>query len=203
MKPHRERGEKFQAYVDSLPEFKINLRKWSFWRSAFIFFIFFSLLGHLLEFFWWWGLNLESIWNLHPIPIIAEPYGFGALVVLLLVYPLVKRRKIDVVGTFVLGALLTTVVEFICALMTVLVHGYNPYWDYSNNFLNLFGFVCLQNSLAFGFVSLAFVYFLFPWLDHQMSKISEKVLNIVAISLGICYAISLTSQFLWMGRIIL
>ncbi|MDR2524538.1 MAG: putative ABC transporter permease [Candidatus Nomurabacteria bacterium] len=200
---HNERYERFHAYVDKLPDFRANVRSWRFWRDCLALFFAASLLGHVLEYFWLWGLNLQEHWDLQAFPIIAEPYGIGVLVILLFVYPLVKRKKIDVVGTFVLGVVFTTVVEFLCALILTLFHGSNPYWDYSHNALNLFGFVCLQNSLAFGFVALVFVYFMFPWIHHKMAQANQKILNIVVVALVILYAASLTSQFLWMGRIIL
>jgi uncharacterized membrane protein len=199
---HDERDKRFAHYVESLPDFRVDLRKWSFWRSAFIVFLFFSILGHVLEYFWWWGLNLGDKWQF-PSALVAEPYGFGALAILLLVYPLVRRRKFGVVGTFIAGLIVTTAVEFLCALVSVLFYGYNPYWDYSNDFLNLFGFVCLENSLAFGLVALVFVYFIFPWLDNTLLKLNNKILNAIVVVVAVWYLTSLISQLLGFGRIIL
>ena len=160
-----------------------NWRQMKFWRDTFLYFWFFSLIGHIVELVWAiLGImfTVKSAGHLATIPIfaIAAPYGLGALALLLLIYPLVKRQKLGLVSAYFLSLAITTVIEFISALLVVLVLGSNPFWDYSNRFMNLFGFVCLGNSLLFGVISVISIKWLFPWTEEWRSKINERYLNL-------------------------
>ncbi len=160
-----------------------NWRQMKFWRDTFLYFWFFSLIGHIVELVWAiLGImfTVKSAGHLATIPIfaIAAPYGLGALALLLLIYPLVKRQKLGLVSAYFLSVAITTVIEFISALLAVLVLGSNPFWDYSNRFMNLFGFVCLGNSLLFGVISVISIKWLFPWTEEWRSKINERYLNL-------------------------
>lgn len=160
-----------------------NWRQMKFWRDTFLYFWFFSLIGHIVELVWAiLGImfTVKSAGHLATIPIfaIAAPYGLGALALLLLIYPLVKRQKLGLVSAYFLSVAITTVIEFISALLVVLVLGSNPFWDYSNRFMNLFGFVCLGNSLLFGVISVISIKWLFPWTEEWRSKINERYLNL-------------------------
>ena len=123
-----------------------------------------------------------------PFFVIAAPYGLGALGILWFVYPILKDKKIGLPTAFIYSALICTAVEFICALIPFLVLGHNYYWDYSADVitvfgttipLNLFGFVCLKNSIAFGAVALFFLYIMFPWTDKIMKMLGQKKLNVI------------------------
>ena len=160
------------------PEYVANPRKLIFWRDSFIIFWVFSFIGHLMEYPWIAMMN--SLGQSLPFPpffVIAVPYGFGALAILWFVYPFVLKKKIGVIMTFILSAVVCTVIEFICALVTYLVYGQNVFWDYSDQFMNLFGFVCLKNSLAFGVVGVLFVYVLFPLMDRIMKNLGSSNLT--------------------------
>ena len=157
-------------------------RKWSFWRDIFLYYWIFALAGHILELIWG-GLGvltgLRSLESFQTIPVIAvaAPYGFGAVILHLTVYPLVQQRKLKIVGTFLISMFLMTAVEFLCALFIFLVTGHNAFWDYSNRFMNLFGFVCLGNSLLFGLASVLAVNLVFPPFDKLLDKISNSWRN--------------------------
>lgn len=160
-----------------------NWRQMKFWRDMFLYFWFFSLIGHVVELIWailGVMFTLKSAGHLATIPVfaIAAPYGLGALALLILIYPLVKRQKLGLVSAYFLSVAITTIIEFISALLVVLVLGSNPFWDYSNRFMNLFGFVCLSNSLLFGVISVISIKWLFPWTEKWRSKIDETYLNL-------------------------
>ena len=97
----------------------------------------FSLLGT------WWELALEHSvralttgdpwsspvggWSFVQF---AEPYGLGAVAVILVVVPL-KERGLSAPLVFLLGAAITAAIEAACAAILVLTVGSNPFWDYS------------------------------------------------------------------------
>ena len=160
------------------PDYAPNPRKWVFWRDSFIVFWVFSFIGHLLEYPWISAMNaLGQNLPFPPFFVIAIPYGFGALAILWFVYPLLVQKKIGAIMTFILSAVVCTAIEFVCALVPYLIYGQNVFWDYSNEFANLFGFVCLRNSIAFGVIGVVFAYVLFPVADLIMKKLGHNNLN--------------------------
>jgi len=156
-----------------------KVSKVSFWRDMFLYFWFFSLIGHIVELIWGIlgvaiGFKTWEAFLTIPIFAVAIPYGFGAVALLLTLYPLFRNKKINVATAFVLSALITTAIEFICALGAVLIFGSNPFWDYSNYSFNLFGFICLQNSLLFGLGSLVMLRYLFPLSEKILQRVKGK-----------------------------
>ena len=181
-------NETLTHLLPARPDYAPNPHKWTFWRDSFIIFWVFSFIGHLLEYPWIALMN--AVGQNLPFPpffVIAAPYGFGALAILWFVYPLLMRKKMGAIMTFILSAVACTVIEFISALIPFLIYGENIFWDYSHEFMNLFGFVCLKNSLAFGLIGLAFVYILFPLADQIMKKLGSNNLNKVFWVLAIGY----------------
>ncbi|MDR1197038.1 MAG: putative ABC transporter permease, partial [Candidatus Nomurabacteria bacterium] len=175
--------------LPKLPEYTPNPRSLRFWRDSFLYFWIFSLIGHFLEYPWIWLMNLfgEGL-SYPPLFVIAAPYGFGVLGILWFIYPIFRNRKIGIVSAYIYGVLICTAIEFVCALVVFLTYGHNPFWDYSAEVitilgttipLNLFGFVCLKNSLAFGVVSLVVLYFLFPFTDNLMKALGQRKLNVI------------------------
>lgn len=180
--------EKLARLLPKKPEYVPNPRKLHFWRDSFLYFWVFSFVGHLLEFPWIALMNLlgQNL-DFPPFFVIAAPYGFGALAILWFVYPVLKDKKIGLLAAYIYGVVICTAVEFISALIPYIVLGYNRYWDYTDAItvlghtipLNLFGFVCLKNSLAFGVAALLFLYILFPLTDRFMKWLGQKKLNII------------------------
>ena len=91
-------------------------------------------------------------------------YGHGALVVLLCLHGGCE----DPLWTFLLGAILTSIVEYITSfVMEKLFH--MRWWDYSHYKFHLNGRVCLLNSTLFGLASVFLCHFADPpivaWLE--------------------------------------
>ena len=176
-------------------------RQMRFWRDLFLYFWFFSLLGHIIELAWALSgilFTIKSAGHFASIPIfaIAAPYGLGAVALLLFVYPLVKRKKLGIISAYVVSVVITTAIEFISALLVVMVLGSNPFWDYSDRPMNLFGFVCLGNSLLFGVISVVAIKWLFPWTEKWRTIISEKYLDVAFWVLFPSYLIVQLSRFI-------
>lgn len=85
-------------------------------------------------------------------------YAFGALVISLLLGGFTKPLLI-----YIFGVIVTSLIEYITSIsMEKIFH--TRWWDYSNNFLNINGRVCLKNSLLFGLLSLLVIYEFNPLL---------------------------------------
>ena len=176
-------------------KYDTNWRSFKFWRNAFILFWIFSFLGHILELAWGalpmlFGQPMTEFAANLPIFTVAEPYGFGALALIWLVYPFVVRDKLNIFWTYFLSVLVTTAIEFICAAVIVLLLGHNPFWDYSNQPFNLFGFVYLRNSLAFGFAGALMLYYVFPAVNNLLNKVKAQQLNVFFWILFVSYLLT-------------
>ena len=58
-------------------------------------------------------------------------------------------------------------------------------WDYSNNFLNLNGRICLLFSIFWGFLGILWIKILYPQIDKILNKINPKIYKIFIIILTI------------------
>ena len=168
-----------------------------FFKKIFIYFWITSLLGHYLEVVWIYIMHVTvdaTLWKttIPTITPLAAPYGFGMVAVILLVIPLIEKYKLHPLSVFVLNALVTGVIEYLCALVLVIATGRNRYWDYSNEFLNINGYVCLKSAILFGIGATLFVYFIYPMLDKIVSGLRKKQFNAVFWLLFGSYSIDLS-----------
>ncbi|MCL2174077.1 putative ABC transporter permease [Candidatus Saccharibacteria bacterium] len=173
---------------------ELSWRQPQFWRNLFFYLWGFSFLGHVAEIFWallgnafgWRETPASTI----PLFAIAAPYGLGAVALLLLLYPLVQKKRIGPVVAFAASVLITTVIEFLCAMLLVAIFGHNSFWDYSGRFMNLGGYVCLGNSLMFGLGSVVMLWWIFPGVEKILGRVRERYLNIIFWVLFIGYILS-------------
>ncbi len=118
-------------------------------------------------------------------------YGVGAVAVILLLL----RFQSDPVLVFLLGALITTSIEYITSFILEKIF-HNKWWDYTGMPMNLNGRVCLQNALLFGFGTLVILYVIQPFVDSMLSNFSNFTLNVVAIILLVIFLIDCVYSFI-------
>jgi len=165
-------------------------------QKLYIIFWVFSFIGHYLEIIWAWfnfiifGSQLWIPTTPTVLPL-APPYGLGIIAVLLFTYPLIKRHDLGPAEAFVLNVFICGVVEYLCAAFLVLVVGYNQFWDYSNQPFNINGYICLTNSLLFGFCVTLFVYYVYPFCYKAIKKLKMSQINNLFWLLFIAYVIDL------------
>ena len=177
-------------------EFVVNRRGWPFVRNLIIYFIVFSILGHWMEMgmcqFIIMGVvqgeydpSNTMLWRdwLYPFPM----EGAAVVVIALVLYPFFiwlkkkftgKRRWIAYVISFFAGALLCTIIEF---SMGLIVNADLQLWDYRDNFCNIMGQVCLQNTMAFGVVAAIITWWVYPLMERMIARVPQDIMNIVAI----------------------
>ena len=203
--PHKEHKSRFHAWVDSLPEFETNPASLRFWRDSFLIFVVAGIVGHAADLLWRIMMDVPvETWIWQLLPVIAIPYGLAALATLWFVYPLFRAKKIGTFLTYLFGAIVVTAVEFLCGVtLMAMNNGVNPYWDYSHLPFNLFGQVCLQNSVVFGFVAIAGVCFILPWLLMRFNRLSKMTLNIITGALVACCIASIVLYFIFGLRLVI
>lgn len=115
---------------------------------------------------------------------ICPIYGHGALLVLLALH----GGGENPVLTFLLGGILTTVLEYVTSfVMEKLFH--MRWWDYSHMHFNLFGRVCLWNSCLFGLACVLLCHAVHPAVARGVTWLIQKGIGVpLALVLAVVYA---------------
>ena len=185
-------------------EFVVNRRGWPFVRNLIIYFIVFSILGHWMEMgmcqFIIMGVvqgeydpSNTMLWRdwLYPFPM----EGAAVVVIALVLYPFFLWLKKKFAGkkwilayiiSFFAGALLCTIIEF---GMGLIVNADLQLWDYRDNFCNIMGQVCLQNTMAFGVVAAIITWWVYPLMERMIARVPQDVMNIVFVVIAVFGAI--------------
>ena len=185
-------------------DFVINRRGWPFVRNLIIYFIVFSILGHWMEMGMCQFIILgvvqgeydpsnTMLWRdwLYPFPM----EGAAVVVIALVLYPFFQWLKKKFPGkkvilayiiSFFAGALLCSVIEF---TMGLIVNADLQLWDYRDNFGNIMGQVCLQNTLAFGAVAGIITWWVYPMLERWLARVPRDIMNIAFVVIAIFGAI--------------
>lgn len=113
-------------------------------------------------------------------------YGIATVIIFFMV-----SSKSNFIVNFIKIFLIVSIDEYLAAFISEEFFG-NRIWDYSNNFLNIQGRVCLSMSLIFTIGGLLVLYFVKPLLDKVYNKFlnSIKFINLVLASLFIADIIS-------------
>ena len=104
-------------------------------------------------------------------------YGFGAIIMLLLL----KNVKNPAL-LFIMGFTILSVWEYIVGVILEKIF-HTKYWDYSNYKLNINGRVCLINSIYWGILTLIFMHIIHPFVSSIVHKIPVEIIcyiNIIA-----------------------
>lgn len=109
-------------------------------------------------------------------------YGTAAIVLTVLIYNPFKEQPLIV---FLFGIIFCDIVEFITSLIMEKLFAAR-WWDYTYEFMNINGRICLKHSLYWGVISVVFVRVIHPAVDKLYNKIdSEYLVWIFAIVLFI------------------
>lgn len=97
-------------------------------------------------------------------------YGSGAVVILAAALPLRQYPVLMVLG----GMAAATLLEYVTgAAMEAIFKA--RYWDYTGEFLNLKGYICLKSSLCWGVMTLLLVYAVHPPLAELVTDLSPRI----------------------------
>lgn len=111
-------------------------------------------------------------------------YGTGGVAILFLLQKFRKKPLLMFLSSFVLCG----IIEYFGGWM--LYHFNNArYWDYTDYFLNINGFICLESLLIFGIGGCGFTYVAGPILDNLISKMDKKFKYILCAFLLAAYGV--------------
>lgn len=167
---------------------------WPFIRNLIIYFIVFSVLGHWMEMAMCqliiaglvqgeYDPTNTMLWRdwLYPFPM----EGAAVVLIALILYPLkqwlvkkIDNRILPYVISFLANALMCTIIEF---GMGLIVNADLQLWNYTDNFCNIMGQVCLQNTLAFGVAASLIAWFVYPLLERWIARVRYDVMNIAFV----------------------
>lgn len=120
-------------------------------------------------------------------------YGCGSMII---VYFLIKFR-FSVILVFLLGMILTSILEYITSYL--MEKAFNArWWDYSNNFMNINGRVCLLNSVLFGILSVVTLYIIHPIVVDLITKIPINIVPVISTILIVLFTADIVNTVITM-----
>jgi uncharacterized membrane protein len=129
---------------------------------------------------------------------ICPIYGFGVLIVLLLLRPLDHNLILLFAGS----VLLTSVLEFVTGFVLEKVFC-DKWWDYSQHRFQLMGYVCLEFSLMWGAACVLVVRVIHPLFDRFVSwfpPVLGRVLLFVYLAVFLADAVITVASMLKLKR---
>ncbi|WP_395549325.1 MULTISPECIES: putative ABC transporter permease [unclassified Lacrimispora] len=170
------------------------------WYQWLLFFFIYCFIGWIIE------STYVSVRSLHfvnrgflRLPLLPL-YGSGAIIMLWLSLPVQGNLFL----VFLFGMLGASALEYVTGYAMERLFKMK-YWDYSNNPFNLNGYVCLTNSIAWGFLTLLLTEVIHRPLEWLVLRLNVTVCIILVIIVGIIFvtdAIHSTKEALDLGRIL-
>lgn len=114
-------------------------------------------------------------------------YGTAALVMTILIYNPFKDRPLII---FLLGIVLCDIVEYITSYIMEKLFSAR-WWDYTYEFLNIGGRICLKHTLYWGIISVAFVRVLHPAVENLYARINGDYLIYILIAVLAVFTLDL------------
>lgn len=116
-------------------------------------------------------------------------YGTAALVLILFIYNPFKDNPLMV---FILGIVLCDIVEYMTSLLMEKLFSAR-WWDYTYEFMNIGGRICLKHSLYWGVISIVFVKTIHPAVEGLYDKIDGPYLKIIFTIVLIVFTLDMLS----------
>ena len=117
-------------------------------------------------------------------------YGTGAIIILVTTLP------------FIMNPILVFFMSIISATLLELVVGYSMeslfkvrYWDYSNNYKNYKGYICLKSSIFWGFLGILMTYLVHDIISSSITMFSINIVNIITIVISIFFVVDTIRSF--------
>lgn len=151
-----------------------------------LYFMFYAIIGWLYEVFlevvvYRWGFSNRGVLFGPYLPV----YGFGALIFIFLIYPMIKKKKypqklyylpLVFLGCLVAATTLELITSYICEFFM----GSWPWQTYANYKINFQARIALSPSIRFGLGGVVFLYLLQPLFEKLMQKLGPKKVKIIA-----------------------
>lgn len=114
-------------------------------------------------------------------------YGVAALVITILIYNPFKNNPLLV---FLLGIVLCDIVEYLTSYIMEKLFAAR-WWDYTYEFINIKGRICLKHSLYWGVISVIFVNVIHPAVDNLYNKLNGEYTGYILAVILVVFAADL------------
>ena len=135
------------------------------------YFIIYSFLGWILESIYRSAIERKLINTGFLRGPFCPIYGIGAIIMLIFL----ERFQDKPITLFIIAITLLTAWEYIVGVILEKIFK-TKYWDYSDHKFNFQGRICLLNSICWGFLGVAFVKYIHPFIENIISKIDIQIL---------------------------
>ncbi|MBQ6389697.1 MAG: putative ABC transporter permease [Mogibacterium sp.] len=171
--------------------------------SLMIYFTLYSMIGWIYEVFlevvvYRWGFSNRGVLTGPYLPV----YGFGALVFLLLVYPIIRNKPIIskiiwMPVVFLLCMAIATAIELGTSYILEYLTGSWPWQTYADYAINFQARIALSPSVRFGIGGVFFLYVLQPLFEKLSGKMSDKSRTLVALILLLIFVVDFLHTILF------
>jgi uncharacterized membrane protein len=117
-------------------------------------------------------------------------YGSGAIIILFATLPV----QTNLFLVWILGLLAATALEYVTGAVMEQMFKVR-YWDYSNQKMNIHGYICLSSSIAWGFFSILLIRFIHPPIARILMRIPDYLIDPFALFLTIFATIDAVKSF--------
>ena len=157
----------------------------------FLFFIFYSFLGWVLETIFASIKQKRFINRGFLTGFFCPIYGFSAVLVILSskwAITVSEHNFTTLVISIVLAISLVTVVEYVTGFVLEKIFNFK-WWDYSNTFANVHGYISFKYSLLWGFLAFLLLQIVHPVVSEMMLSISGLSKSYIAIILFVYFLV--------------
>lgn len=143
-------------------------------QNGLIYFFICSFIGWILEVIYAYlvlGTFVNRGFLYGPI---CPIYGYGALLMIITAETIKKKKVNAILLKFIIITVLFSALEYIASFLLEILFGLR-WWDYTAEFLNLNGRICLMFSLLFGILGIFFIQCIYEPTKNIIRKIRHKV----------------------------
>lgn len=113
-------------------------------------------------------------------------YGIGTIIVVYFLCCFKFQPKL----LFLYSSILISILELVVGVLLEKLLN-QKLWDYSDNFADFMGYICVRNSIIWGFLALLVVYLVHPIISKIIVSIPIKTKIIICSSLCLCMTFDL------------
>jgi uncharacterized membrane protein len=132
-----------------------------------------GILGFFIEETYDTLVNLKLDKNGFLYGLFLPIYGWGALSI----HFISKKTKDKPFLSFILITIFSAIFEYLTGAIIFKIWN-KRFWDYSNYFMNLDGYICLFSTMSFGFLGMLYIYIIEPFIKKIFNKIENNKLEL-------------------------
>jgi len=159
-----------------------------------IYFMLYSFAGWLLEVTYAYVKQGKFVNRGFLAGPVCPIYGFAVLLILNLSF-LLKFRQTSLFTNLISITVMATVLEYIAGYLLETFLNVRA-WDYSNEFCNLKGRVCLKFSILWGLLGCMVIYGVHPRVVQYVNEVDESVKMLVSLMFLGCILIDTAKSVL-------